>query len=335
MIGAVDGVRMTGRTRVVAAVALAAAAAVAVTVGTTLLQTRGERTTVPGAVTKPRAGAPPLWLDFGVRSDAQARALAGAQTLYTHGRRAEAGAVFARYDSLEAQIGAAFSSWPKGTLDDVKHIVASHPRSSLALLHLGWALFWSGRNADAIAAWQRAATAEPDSPAAVDAETALHPSMAPGLPYIVTAVAPPAALAKLPAAAELRALARAAARPDADAKLLYGITLWNLRRPLSAERQLRAAAALAPHDPAVQTAAAVGAFTKSNPVLAFSRLGPLTGVFPAAPVVRFHLGLLLIWTGKIAKGERQLRLAIADGPQTVYGKQARLLLARLTHNGTR
>ena len=178
MIGAVEGGRATGRTRVVAIVALAAAAAVAVTIGTTLIQTRGESTTAPGAVTKPRAGAPPLWLDFGVRSDAQARALAGAQALYTNGRRAQAGTVFARYDSLEAQIGAAFSRWPNGTLDDLKHLVASHPLSSLVLLHFGWALYWSGRNADAIAAWQRAAAAQPDSPAAVDAQTALHPTMA-------------------------------------------------------------------------------------------------------------------------------------------------------------
>ena len=190
--------------------------------------------------------------------------------------------MFARYDSLEAQIGAAFSSWPKGTLDDLKHLVASHPRSSLVLLHFGWALYWSGRNADAIAAWQRAAASEPDSPAAVDAQTALHPTMAPGLPYIVASVAPPAAVAKLPAAAELQALALAAAKPDANAKLLYGIALWNLRRPVSAERQFQAAAALAPHDPTVLTAAAVGRFTKSNPVRAFSRLGPLTGVFPRA-----------------------------------------------------
>ena len=233
----------------------------------------------------------------------------------------EAGAVFARYHSLEAQIGAAFSSWPNGTLDDLKHLVASHPQSSLALLHLGWALYWSGRNADAIAAWQRAAAAEPDSPAAVDAQTALHPSMVPGLPYIVTALAPPAAVTRLPAAAELRALARAAARPDANAKLLYGITLWNLRRPLSAERQLRAAAALAPHDPAVQTAAAVGAFTNSNPVVAFSRLGPLTGVFPTAPVVRFHLGLLLIWTG------RSRRASSSSG--------SRLRMARRRSTGSR
>ncbi len=319
----------------IAVVAVVAAGAVAVTIGATLLQTRGETTSVPGAVTKPRAGAPPLWLDFGVRDDAQARALAGAQALYTKGQRAQAGAVFARYHSLEAQIGAAFSSWPKGTLDDLKSLVAAYPGSSLALLHYGWALYWSGRNADAIAAWQRAAAAEPDSPAAVDAQTALHPTMALGLPFIVASVTPPAAVAKLPAAAELQALALAAAKPDANAKLLYGIALWNLRRPVSAERQFQAAAALAPHDPTVLTAAAVGRFMKSNPVRAFSQLGPLTGTFPRAAVVRFHLGLLLIWTGQVKKGEKQLRLAIADGPQTVYGKQARLLLTRFAHNGTK
>jgi tetratricopeptide (TPR) repeat protein len=335
VIGAVEGGRAEGRGRVAAAVALVAAAAAAAVVGVTLLQTRGEHTTAPGAVTKPRAGAPLLWLDFGVRSDSQARALAAAQTLYNGGRRAAAGAVFDRYHSLDAQIGSAFSRWPDGTLDTMKRLVAANPRSSLALLHLGWALYWTGRNADAVAAWQRAAAAQPDSPAAVDAQTALHPGMAPGLPYILAGVAPPPAVAKLPAAAELRALALAAARPDADAKLLYGVALWNLRRPVSAERELLAAAALAPNDPAIRTAAAVGAFTKGNPVLAFSKLGPLTAVFPHAAVVRLHLGLLLIWTGQIEKGERQLRLAIAEGPQTVYGKQARSLLATLAKNGTK
>jgi len=336
VIGVVEGGHPgAGRGRVAAVVALAALAAVAAVVGITLLQTRGEHTTVPGAVTKPRAGAPPLWLDFGVRTDPETRALAGAQALYDKGSRAAAGAVFARYRSLDAQIGAAFARWPDGSLDTMKRIVAANPRSSLALLHLGWAYYWTGRNADAVATWQRAVATEPDSPAAVDAQTALHPSMAPGLPYIVTDVAPPPATAKLSAAAELHALARAAARPDARAKLLYGVALWNLKRPVSAERELRVAAALAPGDPTIRTAAAVATFTKGNPVLAFSKLGPLTGVFPHAPVVRFHLGLLLIWTRQIRKGEAQLRLAIAEGPQTVYGKQARSLLATLAKNGTK
>ncbi len=271
---------MSARTRVLAIVALAATAAVVATVGGTLLQTRGESTTAPGAVSKPRAGTPLLQLDFGVRADAQAKALANAARLYNAGKLAAAGRIFARYHSLEARIGSAFAAWPKGGLDTMKQLVAANPHSALAELHLGWAYYWSGRNADAVAAWTRTAALQPDSPYAVDAESALHPSMAPGLPFIVSTVSPPASLTKLPAAAELRALARAAERPNADSKLFYGIALWNLRHPVSAERQLSAAAKLAPDDPLIRTAAAVGAFRKDRPVAAFGKLGPLTARLP-------------------------------------------------------
>lgn len=322
---------MGARARVVAIVALAAAAAVAATVGGTLLQTRGESS---GAST--RAGAPPLWLTFGVRTDPEARALSRAAALYTAGRRAQAGAIFARYRSLPAQIGAAFARWPRHTLDDVKLLVASHPRSALAELHLGWALYWSGRDADAVAAWKRAVAVEPDSPAAVYAQAPLHPEMDPQWPFLTLPFEPSPALRRLPAAQELRALAAAARRPDPRAKLLYGAALWNvLLRPISAERQFEAAARLAPHDPVALTAAAVGAFSKDDPVRAFARLGPLTGVFPKAAVVRFHLGLLLIWTRQVRKGVHQLRLAIADNPQSPYAREARALLARLPNNGTK
>ena len=226
-----------------------------------------------------------------MRDDAQARALARAASLYNGGHRAEAAAIFARYHSLEAQIGAAFASWPGHALDDLKRIVSAHPRSALAELHLGWAYLWSGRNAHAAAAWTLAVKVQPDSPAAVDADTELHyPAIAPGLPIVVSPLSPPAAVTKLSAAAELAVLARDAVRPDAKAKLLYGLALWHLERPVSAERQFRRAATLAPHDPLAQTLAAVGAFSKARPVTAFSRLGPLTGVFPKAAVVRFHLG---------------------------------------------
>ncbi|HXH97276.1 MAG TPA: hypothetical protein VNH40_08710, partial [Gaiellaceae bacterium] len=87
-------------------------------------------------------------------------------------------------------------------------------------------------------------------------------------------------------------------------------------------------------DPVARTAAAVGAFSKAQPVRAFGMLGPLTGVFPHAAVVRFHLGLLLLWTGERKKAAAQLRLAVADGPQTIYAKEARVLLTSLGKNGT-
>src|SRR5205807_7131307 len=178
------------------------------------LQSRGESTKASTGVTKPRAGAPPLMLDFGVRADPEARALAQASALYRKGERAQAGRIFARYHSLEAQIGAAFAAWPKGGLDTLKHLVASHPGSALAELHLGWAYFWSGRSADAVSTFRQAVKVEPDSPAAVSAEDVLHSSTPAGLPFIVTGLSPPAAITKLPAAQELAALARAAGKLD-------------------------------------------------------------------------------------------------------------------------
>lgn len=330
---------MSARTRVITIAGLACAAAVAAIVGATLLQSQSGSgtTTAAGAVTKPRAGTPPLFLDFGVRDDAEARELAGAAVFYRNGRRTQAGRIFARYHSLAAQIGAAFAAWPDGGLDTLKKLVASHPESALAELHLGWAYYWSGRNADAVRAWEQAVNVEPDSSAAVSASDVLHPSFVPGLPYIVTTLQPPAGVTSLPAAQELRALQRAAARPNANAnaKVLYGIALWNLRRPVSAGRQFRAAAVLAPKDPMALTAAAVGSFSKARPVLAFSQLGPLTGRFPRAGVVRFHLGVLLLWTRELAKARKQLQLAVSLDPRSPYAAEAKRLLAALGHNGTK
>ena len=324
--------------RVVVIVALAALVAAAGVVGATLLQTRGESTTVPGAVTKPQPGDPPLKLDFGLESSAEARALTRAQALYNGNHVAQAAAIFARYHSLEAQIGSAYAAWSKDGFATMKSLAAAHPASTVVLLHLGIADYWAGHNADAVAAWEKTAKVGADSPYGVAAEDLLHPTLnghrqIPGLPYLVLDFGAPPAIRRLPGAQQLAALARAAAKPDARAKLLYGSALWSLERPLSAERQFDAAARLAPHDPVARTAAAVGLFTKANPVQAFSHLGPLTGVFPRAAVVRFHLGLLLLWSGERQKAVSQLRLAAADGPHSPYAEDARRLLSRLP--GTR
>jgi Flp pilus assembly protein TadD len=320
--------------RVVVIVALAALISAAAVIGVTLLQTRGERTTVPGAVVTPRAGQPPLDLNFGVDTSAEAAALTRAQTLYNANHLAQAAAIFARYHSVEAQVGAAFAAWKQNGLATVQQLADAHPGSSVALLHLGIAEYWAGQNADAVAAWDKAAKVGADSPYGVKAEDLLHPTLKiPGLPYLVLDFDVPHAIAKLPAAQQLAALARAAAKPDARAKLLYGSALWGLQRPLSAEQQFEAAAKLTPQDPLARTAAAVGLFTKANPVKAFSRLGPLTGVFPRAPVVRFHLGLLLLWSGERRKAVEQLRLAAAEEPGSSYAEDARRLLSRLP--GTR
>ena len=317
-------------------VVVVALAVVATVLGVTLLQTRGETTVPAGAVTKPRPGYPRLELDFGVRGDAQARALSRAQSLYNSGKPAAAAPIFARYHSLEAQLGSAFAAWKQGGLAGVQRLASAHPSSPLLQLHLGLADYWAGRNADALAAWQQTARIGADSPYGVAAQDLLHPALKiPGLPPIVANVSLPKEAAGLPAAQQFRLLRVDAARPDATAKLLYGLVLWNLRRPISAERQLAAAARLAPGDPLVRTAAAVGLYSKANPTRAFAQLGPLSGVFPRAAVVRLHLGLLLLWGGQRKKAASQLRLAIADEPHTVYAKEARTLLASLVDNGTK
>ncbi|MFL5960555.1 MAG: tetratricopeptide repeat protein [Gaiellaceae bacterium] len=314
--------------RVLLVVSLAALVAAAAVVGATLLQTRGDRTTVPGAVTQPRPGPPLLQLELGLRSDPEARALARAERLLdSRGQASRAAAIFRRYRSLEAQLGAAFASWRgPSSLPAVKALLAAYPDSPAALFNLGSAEYQAGRNAEAASVWEETAKRYPDTPYGVDALDALHGGPR-GLPPILTGFELPNALTEQ----RLAALRLAAERPAAHAKLLYGVALWDLKRPLSAERQLAAAARLAPSDPVVRTAAAVARYSKANPTRAFARLGPLTAVFPHAAVVQFHLGLLLIYVDEWTKAGRHLRAAIADDPRSPYAKPARTLLASLPH----
>jgi tetratricopeptide (TPR) repeat protein len=320
-----------GKRRVVLLVAGAAAIAAVAVVGVTVFQTHGQHTTVPGAVTKARSGPPPLQLEFSLAESPEARALAQAETLLDKDRQdAKAAEIFGRYHSLEAQLGSLFAGWRgPSSLPAVKQLVAANSQNPAALLNLGWADYQAGRNADAVAAWRQTASEFPDSPYGVDAEDALHPNTIPGLPIIVTGLAPPDSISSRPPAQQLAALERAATKNDPRAKIVYGAALWNLRRPLSAERQFAAAAKLAPHDPLARTLAAVGLFSKASPVRAFGHLGPLTGVFPRSAAVQFHLGLLLLYVGERAKAAKHLSAALADGPKSPYAKPARTLLTSL------
>src|SRR5690242_7665567 len=122
---------MSPRARVYLVVAVAALVAAGGAVGVTL----ATRTTPPHVVKQ--KGAPLLKLDFGLRTDAEARALARATELYDAGKRNEAGAIFRRYDSVEAEIGAAFADWPNSTLARLQALAAQYPRSAVVRLNLG------------------------------------------------------------------------------------------------------------------------------------------------------------------------------------------------------
>jgi tetratricopeptide (TPR) repeat protein len=321
---------VSARARVFLTVALAAVVASGVVV-IGVLATRSDVRTV-----KPRPGAPPLTLDLGVRGDSEARALQRAERLYDRRHDAtRAQDIFGRYDSLEAEVGAAVASWPSGTVRRLQQLAADHAHSSLVQLHLGLALYWSRRDAEAVQAWRDAEQAQPDSLYAVRAGDFLHPRFAPGLPAFVPTFGPPARIAALDPAHEIATLARAARNGGERAKILYGVALQRIDRPVSAKKQFAAAAAEAPNDPEARTAAAVGLFDKDDPSRAFSTLGPLVRVFPHAQTVRFHLGLLLLWMGQVRQARVELEKALAEGPRTTLGMQAGQYLQVLKRAGTR
>ena len=316
---------MSARLRVTLLVAaLAVVAAVVVAVGAVLTAEEVPTRAEPTRISEPRTGTPTLILDLGVRDDSEARDLRRAAELLNRERRRQAARIFARYDSLEAKIGAAFAAWP-ASLDRVEQLGALYPRSALAQLHLGLARFWAGE-AGAIEAWREAREVEPDTLYAVRAHDLLHPEFAPGLPVFVSSAPFPSALERRTPAEQLEAL-RAATRTPARrgrlrAMLLYGVALQRLGRPVSAQRVYDAAARENRDDPEALVAAAVGRYTKERPAAAFSRLGPLTRRFPRAATVRFHLGLLLLWQSDVAEAKRQLRLATRAEPDSRLAREA-------------
>ena len=310
------------RVRLVVAVIALAAAAVAVTGGLLL---DGE----DAAAGEP----PPLELGTLPSDDPQARALVAAAGAYEQGRLAEARRRFETIlasdpSSLEAAVGAAVSAWPDGTVERLRELVEEHPDSALVRLHLGLALHTEGHPEEAEAEWREAEKRDPDTPSALRAEDLLHPDMAPGRPFFFPSKAPAPALdEELTAAEQLAELERRAESGDVDDLLAYGVALQRVGRPVSARAVFERALARAPEDLEAQVAGAVGRFDKDTPEAAFSRLGPLARDHPRAGVVRFHLGLLLLWIRAVDEARRQLELAAET--RGFYARESRRLLSRI------
>jgi len=282
-------------------VSVAAAAAAAVVIGATVLQSqKSSASDLP-------EGNPPLLLDFGLRQDAEARNLERGLRLYQEGNKEAAARVFARYRSVDARVGQALAGWPKGSLQRLEQLAAEQPGNGVVRLNLGFALFWSGRKDDAVVAWRQTRIVAPDSLAAVRAGDLLYPQFASGLP-VFTPDRPEGAVGR---------------------RLLAGVRYQRLGRELSARREYDAALKLAPDDPEANVAAAVGRFDKANPSAAFARLGPLARRFPRAPTVRFHLGLLLLWLGRVDEAKAQLLKAKSIAPGDPLAREAVRFLDRL------
>jgi tetratricopeptide (TPR) repeat protein len=325
---------MSPRTRVRVLVGLAALAAAGIAVGATLIGRDGG-----GAQNAARRGAPPLELSILVPNDAEARALRAAERAYDRGNRSAAreqfnGLLERDPASLEAAVGAAVTGWPNGTVKKLRRLADSHPDSALVHLHLGLALYAMGDGTAAAAEWREAKRRDPDTPSALRADDLLHPEMAPGHPFFYPDFPTPAGIPKLSPAKQLETLQRDAAKGGVKANLLYGIALQRVGRPVSASAAFARGLALDSESVPAQVADAVGRFDKSHPAAAFSRLGPLARDHPRAPIVRFHLGLLLLWIGDVDDARVQLQRAAAADRGGTYGKEARVLLSRLEAIGT-
>jgi Flp pilus assembly protein TadD len=120
-----------------------------------------------------------------------------------------------------------------------------------------------------------------------------------------------------------------------DPLLLQGVLQQRQGHQHSAERLYRQAARARPNDDEARVAAAVGLFDEDNLSASFSRLGPLVRRFPASQSVRYHLGLLLAWTGQRDQAITEFRLARSLGAGTSLGKQAEAFLRGLVSNGTK
>lgn len=216
---------------------------------------------------------------------------------------------------LAAEVQSAVAAWPHDTLSRLQALAVAHPRSAFVHLHLGFAQYWARDDSGAVSEWRTAKRVDPDTPSAVRAGDLLHPDTPHGLPQFFPTFT--------------------RATTAVERHLLAGVRFQRLERPVSAERQFAAAAALAPNDPEAQVAAAVGRFDKDRPAAAFSRLGPLTQRFPRSQTIRFHLGLLSIWVRDFADARRELRLAVAAAPRTHFAREARTLLNSLEGVRTR
>ena len=232
-------------------------------------------------------------------------------------------------DSIEAQIGDAVTAWPEETEEKLQAIVDAYPDSAVARLNLGLALLAKGEPNAAREQWAEAEKREPDTPAALSAEDLLNPHSPPGRPQFVVEDVP-AAIAKLPLEERLETVEKnAEKRGTVDDWILYGSALEAMGHRESARRAYANAVAADPESLEAQVAAAVSTFDKDDASPAFSKLGPLASANPNSSLIRFHLGLMLLWLPDLDEARKQLERAQVSDQEGFYGKQAGRVLARL------
>jgi Flp pilus assembly protein TadD len=208
-----------------------------------------------------------------------------------------------------AEVRTAFRKPPAAAARVLESLAQQNPRDPVVQFNDGTALLCAGYTSEAAQAYVRAKQAGRDTWYEVRADNLLHPQFfSDGYPPVVIT--------------------------GRDPLLIQGQLEQRQFHQHSAERLFARAARLHPNDPEAQVAAAVGRFDMDDLNASFSRLGPLVKRFPRSQTVRFHLGLLLSWTGQGALAVKEFRAARALGPHTALGRDAGAFLGRLVTSGT-
>jgi tetratricopeptide (TPR) repeat protein len=204
----------------------------------------------------------------------------------------------------------ALAEGPKRAARALEALAAEQPKDPVVQFNYATALYCAGFDEEAVQAYRKAKKAGRDTRYEITADNILHPQFFkdgyPPFEYL-----------------------------GHDTLLVQGQIAQRAGHQRTAERLWARAARLNPDDPAAQVAAAVGRFDMDDLSASFSRLGPLVERFPTSQTVRFHLGLLLVWTGQGKQALVELRDAQRLGPKTPIGREAAKLLAGVAKTGTK
>jgi tetratricopeptide (TPR) repeat protein len=211
-----------------------------------------------------------------------------------------------------AAVRAAFAQAPKAAAQILEPISQQAPNDPIVQFNFGTALFCAGYGADAEQAYRQAKKAGYDTYYEMRADEILH------LQYFQ----PTDGLYPI-------------FEPQHPSPLLIqGVILQRRGREHSAEKLYERAARLQPGNDEAQVAAAVGRFNEDDLSASFSRLGPLVERFPRSQSVRYHLGLLLAWTGQRDQAITEFRRARTLNPSSTLGKESAAFLRGLTGGGS-
>ena len=207
-------------------------------------------------------------------------------------------------------VRAALARAPKDAAQALELLAQQAPDDPVVQFNYATSLFCAGYVAEADQAFRAAKKAGRDTYYEIQADVILHPQFfSQGYPPFQS--------------------------DSNDPWLVRGAILQRGGHQHAAERAFARAARRAPESDEAQVAAAVGLFDMDNLSASFSKLGPLVRRFPRSQSVRYHLGLLLAWTGQRRQAVTEFRLARALAPKTRLGMEANTFLVRLVAHGTK